>query len=297
MPVLPACSCLSCPAHTPPIQAQEPTTTRCGTYPSSSITDAQWRVIEPLLPAAGNAGGRGGRPEKHHRRRILDAIFYLIRGGIAWRQLPREFPPFPTVYGFFRRWVKSGTWIRLHDALRDLVRLHAGRDPQPTAAVIDSASVRAADTVPGISRGYDAGKKVNGRKRHIAVDTAGLLLAVVVTMAGIQDRDGGARLLALLRERFSTVTLVWADGGYAGRLVIWAKKVLSLTVQVVKRTDDLAGFKILPRRWVVERTFGWISKHRRCVRDYETLPEHHETMVYISMIMVMSRRLARTGDW
>ena len=138
---------------------------------------------------------------------------------------------------------------------------------------------------------------MNGRKRHIAVDTAGLLLAVVVTMAGIQDRDGGARLLALLRERFSTVTLVWADGGYAGRLVIWAKKVLSLTVQVVKRTDDLAGFKILPRRWVVERTFGWISKHRRCVRDYETLPEHHETMVYISMIMVMSRRLARTGDW
>ena len=137
----------------------------------------------------------------------------------------------------------------------------------------------------------------NGRKRHIAVDTGGLLLAVLVTMAGIQDRDGGHRLLAPLRERFSTVTLVWADGGYAGRLVTWAKNVLALSVQVVKRTDDLAGFRVLPRRWVVERTFGWISKHRRCVRDYETLPEHHEAMVYISMIMVMSRRLARTGDW
>jgi transposase len=228
---------------------------------------------------------------------ILDAIFYVVRGGISWRQLPKDFPPHQTVYGFFRRWVRSVAWQHLHDALRDLVGLHAGRDPLPTAAVIDSASVRGSDTVPGTSRGYDAGKKVNGRKRHIAVDTAGLLLAVVVTMAGIQDRDGGARLLALPRERFSTVTLVWADGGYAGRLVIWARKVLTLTVQVVKRTDDLAGFKVLPRRWVVERTFGWISKHRRCVRDYETLPEHHETMVYISMIMIMSRRLARTGDW
>lgn len=295
MPVLPVCSCLSCPVHdaSPPADPGP----RCAVYPSSSITDAQWRVLEPLLPAPGNTTGKGGAPEKHPRRLILDAIFYVVRGGIAWRQLPNDFPPHQTVYGFFRRWVRSVAWQHLHDALRDLVRLHAGRDPLPTAAVIDSASVRGSDTVPGTSRGYDAGKKVNGRKRHIAVDTAGLLLAVVVTMASIQDRDGGVRLLTLLRERFSTVTLVWVDGGYAGRLVIWAKKVLALTVEVVKRTDDLAGFKVLPRRWVVERTFGWISKHRRCVRDYETLPEHHETMVYISMIMVTSRRLARTGDW
>jgi len=266
-------------------------------YPASSITDAQWRVLEPLLPPPGNTGGRGGRNEKHDRRRVLDAIFYLVRGGIAWRALPREFPPYQTVYGFFRRWAKAGLWLVVHDMLRDLVRLHAGRDPQPTAAVIDSASVRGADTVPNVSRGYDAGKKVNGRKRHIAVDTGGLLLVVLVTMAGIQDRDGGLRLLALLRERFSTITHVWADGGYAGRLIVFAKKVLAFTVEVVKRTDDLAGFKVLPRRWVVERTFAWISKHRRCVRDYETLPEHHETMVHIAMIMVMSRRLARTGDW
>jgi transposase len=266
-------------------------------YPSSSITDAQWRVLEPLLPAPGNTTGKGGCPEKHPRRVILDAIFYLVRGGIAWRQLPKDFPPHQTVYGFFSRWVKSDAWQRLHDALRDLVRLHDGRDPLPTAAVIDSASVRGADTVPGTSRGYDAGKSVNGRKRHIAVDTSGLLLAVVVTMAGIQDRDGGLRLLMLLRERFSTLTLVWADGGYAGRLVIWAQRVLTLTVTVVKRSDDAKGFVVLPRRWVVERTFGWISKNRRCVRDYETLPEHHEAMVQLSMIMLMSRRLARTGDW
>jgi transposase len=295
MPVLPVCLCLSCPIHDAAVAASAGR--RCLVYPSSSITDAQWRVLEPLLPAPGNTTGKGGCPERHPRRVILDAIFYLVRGGIAWRQLPTDFPPYQTVYGFFRRWVKSDAWQRLHDALRDLARVYAGRDPQPTAAVIDSVSVRGADTVPGISRGYDAGKSVNGRKRHIAVDTGGLLLAVLVTTAGIQDRDGGLRLLALLRERFSTITSVWADAGYAGRLVVWTQRVLTLTVQIVKRSDDIKGFVVLPRRWVVERTFAWISKNRRCVRDYETLPEHHEAMVQLSMIMLMSRRLARTGDW
>src|SRR3954471_1441976 len=291
MSVSPVCSCLSCPTHA------ESRPTACGFYPSSSMTDAQWALLEPLLPPPGNAGGRGGRSEKHPRRRVLDAIFYLVRGGIAWAALPAEFPPAKTVYGIFRRWTAAGVWARLHDALRDRVRIRAGRHPLPTAAVIDSASIRGADTVPARSRGYDAGKKVNGRKRHIAVDTGGLLLAVVVTIAGIQDRDAAHRLLTGLRGRFSTVGLVWADGGYAGRLVIWARKVLALTVEVVKRTDDVKGFAVLPRRWVVERTFAWISKFRRCVRDYETLPAHHEAMVHISMIMTMSRRLARTGDW
>ena len=159
--------------------------------------------------------------------------------------------------------------------------------------MIDSASIRAADTVPARSRGYDAGKRVNGRKRHLAVDTSGLLLAVVVTIAGLQDRDGACPLLAALRARFSTITLVWADGGYAGRLVAWARAVLGFAVTIVKRTDDLTGFRVIPRRWVGERTLAWISKHRRCVRDYETLPEHSEAMVYIAMIMTMSRRLAR----
>ena len=293
MSVSPACSCVSCPAHPATMSGS----VSCGFYPSSSMTDAQWAVLEPLLPPPASAAGRGGRPEKHPRRLVLDAIFYLVRGGIAWAQLPAGFPPYKTVYGAFRRWARQGVWRQVHDALRDLVRVYEGRDPCPTAAVIDSQSVRGADTVPGVSRGYDAGKKVNGRKRHIAVDTGGLLLAVVVTMAGIQDRDGGHRLLADLRARFHTIRLIWADGGYAGRLVTWASTVLSLTVQVVKRTDDVTGFHVLPRRWVVERTYAWISKHRRCVRDYETLPAHHEAMVHISMIMTMSRRLARTGDW
>jgi transposase len=291
VPSSPACTCLSCPAH------DRGPNTPCRVYPTSSITDAQWAVLQPLLPPPGNTAGRGGRAEKHPRRLVLDAIFYLVRGGIAWAALPNDFPPHQTVYGLFGRWARGGAWQHIHDALRDLVRVHEGRDPLPTAAIIDSQSVRGADTVPGATRGYDAGKKINGRKRHIAVDTGGLLLAVVVTIAGIQDRDAAHRLLTQLRGRFSTISLVWADGGYAGRLVIWARKVLALTVEVVKRTDDVKGFAVLPRRWVVERTFAWISKFRRCVRDYETLPAHHEAMVHISMIMTMSRRLARTGDW
>lgn len=296
MPVLPACSCLSCPSHASVVRAGEAgegTRRSCGVYPSS-MTDAQWRVLAPVLPPPGNTAGRGGRGEKHDRRRVLDAIFYVVRGGIAWAALPKEFPPYQTVYGFFRRWARAGLWQQIHDVLRDLLRAAAGRDPQPSAAVIDSASVRGADTVPVASRGYDSGKKVNGRKRHIAVDTNGLLLVVLVTMAGIQDRDGGLRLLALLREKFSTIAHVWADGGYAGRLVTFARQVLAFGVEVVKRTDDLTGFQVLPRRWVVERTFAWISKHRRTVRDYETLPQHHEAMIYIAMIATMTRRLAQT---
>ena len=288
MPSSLTCSCPSCPAH------QQGPGSPCEVYPSSSVTDAQWAILEPMLPPPGNTSGRGGRPEKHPRRLILDAVFYLVRGGVAWRQLPADFPPAMTVYDTFRRWVRAGAWQRVNDALRDRLRVRCGRNAQPSAAVIDSQSVKGADTVPAASRGYDAGKKTNGRKRHIAVDTTGLLLAVVVTVASIQDRDGACRLLAQLRARFSTITLVWADGGYSGRLVLWAKTVLSLGIQVVKRTDDTTGFVVIPRRWVVERTFGWITKHRRCVRDYETLPENHEAMVYIAMIMTMSRRLART---
>lgn len=267
----------------------------CAVYPSSSVSDAQWAQLAPLLPPPGNTGGKGGRPEKYCRREVLDSIFYVVRGGIAWRQLPAEFPPAMTVYTIFARWVRAGVWQRIHDALRDRLRVGDGRHPLPTAAIIDSQSVPGADTVPGASRGYDAGKKTNGRKRHIAVDTNGLLLAVVVTMAGIQDRDGAFRLLAALRARFSTIEHVWADGGYSGRLLGWAKDVLALTVQVIKRSDDTTGFTVLPRRWVVERTFAWLCKHRRCVRDYETRPDHHEAMVYIATIMTTSRRLARTA--
>ncbi|MEV4125137.1 IS5 family transposase, partial [Nocardia sp. NPDC049707] len=181
-------------------------------YPSST-TDRQWAVLEPLLPPPGNRGGKGGRPELHCRRAVLDAIFYVVRGGIAWGMLPSEFPPVKTVYDIYRRWVAAGAWQRINDTLRDRIRAAEGRGPMPTAAIIDSQSVRGADTVHRDTRGYDAGKKTNGRKRHLAVDTTGLLLVVVVTVASIQDRDGAIRLLAAMRAKFSTITLLWADGG------------------------------------------------------------------------------------
>jgi transposase len=234
---------------------------------------------------------------EHDLRAVLDAIGYVSRYGIEWRALPVDFPPWEAVYAFFERWSARGLPQRLVDRLRGRLRVALGRAELPTAGSIDSQSVKAADTVGAASRGFDAGKKINGRKRHLAVDTLGLVLAVVVTAASVQDRDGAYRLLALLRERFSTITLVWADGGYAGRLVTWAHQVLALTLSIVKRSDDTSGFVVLPRRWVVERTFGWLLRYRRLVRDYERRPDHHEAMVLWASVAIMTRQLdrARSG--
>jgi putative transposase len=259
-------------------------------YPSS-LTDAEWAVVQPLIRRP--AMPQGGRPPKHPLRQILDAIRYLVCTGCAWRLLPHDFPPPGTVYWWFAKWAADGTLARLHDALRERVRVAAGRRPAPSAAIIDSQSVRAADTVGKPSRGWDAGKKVNGRKRHLAVDTLGLLLVVLVTAASTQDRDAGRALLWRLRASYRGIGLVWADGGYAGRLVAWAAAVLHLVVEIVRKRPGQSTFEVLPRRWVVERTFAWISKHRRCVRDYERLPAHHAAMVTWAMIAVMTRRLAR----
>jgi len=196
------------------------------------------------------------------------------------------------VYGYFAAWRDDGTLARLHDALRAQVRAAAGRDAEPTAAVIDSQSVRAADTVPKASRGWDNAKKVNGRKRHIAVDTTGLLLAVVITAASVQDRDAARPLLWNTHRACRGVRLVWADAGYhAGKLTTWAQ-ALNMTLQIVAKRDRHA-FAVLPRRWVVERTFAWISKHRRTTRDYEHLPASHEAMILWAMIALMAHRLAQ----
>lgn len=261
-------------------------------YPSDT-TDAQWVLIDPLLPDPVWAAGRGGRPEEHCRRAIVDAIFYVVDNGIKWRALPGDFPPWSTVYNFFADWQAAGITADLLDTLRGRVRVAEGRAATPTAAVIDSQSVKAAETVWRTSRGFDAGKKINGTKRHIAVDTLGLLICVLVTAANIQDRDGARPLLQKLTQACQRIRLVWADGGYAGKLVDWARETLRLTVQIVKRTDDMTGFVVLPRRWVVERSLAWITRHRRCARDYEGLPAHHEAMVCWAMIRIMSQRLAR----
>jgi transposase len=256
------------------------------------MSDAEWAVTEPALPGPAWRRGRGGRPAGHCRRDIVDAIRYLVKEGIQWRAMPADFPPWSTVYDCLAGWEKSGATAALHDQLRGQCRVAAGRSPEPTAAVIDSQSVKAAETVAAASRGFDAGKKINGRKRHIAVDVLGLLLVILVTAASAQDRDAARALLWRLRASFRTITLAWADGGYAGKLLPWAQANLKLTVEVVKRTAAHA-FVVLRRRWVVERTFAWITRSRRTVRDYERLPEHHATMVRWSMIIIMTRRLAR----
>jgi transposase len=266
---------------------------RARRYPSDT-TDAQWAVIDPLLPDPAWLTGSGGRRERHCRRAIVDAIFYVVDNGIKWRALPVDFPPWSTVYNYFAAWEAAGITQAVLDGLRDRVRLRAGRIAQPTAAIIDSASVKAAETVGAATKGYDAGKKTKGRKRHIAVDTLGLLLCVLVTAASVQDRDGARPLLDQLAASFRRTRLVWADGGYAGKLVDWARTSLRITLQIVKRSDDANGFVVLPRRWVVERTLAWIAGHRRCVRDYERLPAHHEAMVRWTMIRITSRRLTNT---
>ena len=209
--------------------------------------------------------------------------------------MPADFPAWDAVYRFFRRWRAQGLTGFSHDRLRRGCRLAAGRDPEPSAGVIDSQSLRAAESVAKNERGYDAGKRINGTKRHIAVDTIGLLLAVVVTAAGVQDRDGAMPLLEQLRAACLRIALVWADSAYAGALIDWARRHVDLTLQIVRRTDDMSGFVVLARRWVVERTLAWITRRRRCVRDYERLHENHEAMTQWAMILVMTRRLGRQG--
>ncbi|MFF0001532.1 IS5 family transposase [Streptomyces avermitilis] len=258
----------------------------------SDLTEAEWQVLQPLLPVPAWLQGRGGRPEGYCHRVMLNAVRYVVDNGVKWVNLPCDFPPFRRVHAFARRWQVTGLLAELHDRLRDKVRQKEGRDVDPTAAIVDSQSVRAAANIPGSTTGWDGGKRVGGRKRHLVVDCLGLVLAVAVTAANVQDRDAAVPLLERLRRLYFSVRLVWADGGYAGRLVDWAAENLHLTLEIVKRSDDTTGFVVLPRRWVVERTLSWLMRSRRLVRDYETLPAMHEAMVLWSMTMLMSGRLA-----
>jgi transposase len=264
---------------------------------TTDMSDEEWQVIKPLMPWPAWLHGNGGRPEKYCRRLIMDAIRYVVDNGCKWRNLPADFlVPWRTVHAIFTRWWQDGDLYALHNDLREQIRIAEGREPEPSAGIIDSQSLRAAETVAAGSRGYDAAKKVQGRKRHVIVDTLGLLLVVIVTAAGVQDRDGAKPALERLRDWYERISLIWADSAYAGKLVPWAKKHLRLALEIVKRSDDVSGFVVLPRRWVVERTLSWISQRRRCVRDYERLSEHHEAMVLWAMIILMGRRLARSAS-
>ena len=255
-------------------------------YPSD-LTDEEWSLIASMVPVK-----TGGRPAIHSRRRIVDAILYVNRTGCAWRMMPHDFPPWDTVYWYFQRWNADGTTDRIHDALRAAVRDAAGRDPMASAGIVDAQSVKGADTVGRGSRGYDAGKKTNGRKRHIVVDTTGLLVAVLVTAASMQDRDGGRLVLAKARMAMPSIARVWADGGYAGQLVDFARQRLQVTLQIVRKPKGQHTFEALPRRWVVERTLSWLVRCRRLGHDYERLPAHAESMVKLSMTGLMARRLS-----
>jgi len=259
-------------------------------YPTD-LSNAEWQKIEPLIPKPKT---NRGRKRQHPILEILNAIFYLLRTGCAWRMLPHDFPPWKTVYHYFRLWRKDGVWAHINAALRIELREADDREPEPSAAILDSQSVKMSD-VKGV-RGYDAGKKVNGRKRHILVDTLGLLLMVIVHAADIQDRDGAKLVLEKVRERFSRLRLIWADGGYTGKLIDWVKDTCNWVLEIVRRDPNTKGFQVLPRRWVVERTFGWLSQYRRLSRDYEVLTETSEAMIYAAMIHLMVRRLVRQAQ-
>jgi transposase len=256
-------------------------------YPSDT-SDEQWELIEPLLPEVMS----GGRPERHPRRAVVDAILYVVRTGCAWRQLPGDFPPWQTVYWYFNRWEQAKVTEKILPVVRGQLRVQEGREPEPSAGLIDSQSVRGADTVGRDSRGYDAGKKINGRKRFIVTDTLGLLLCVVVLSAGVQDRDGAKPVLLDTYLR-TPVRFVFADGAFAGRLLDWAHTILASTLHIVRKPADQRGFAVIPRRWAIERTFGWLTAHRRLARDYERNPAVSEAMIRWAAINTITRRISR----
>jgi putative transposase len=269
--------------------------TRARRYPSD-LTDGQWAALEPLLPVMLCDTPLGGRPERHRRRTMVDALLYVLDTGCKWRSLPGDFPPWKTVYSLFARWAADGVLAALAGLLRARVRQAEGREAEPSAGVVDAQSVqRCAEGTTG-AVGYDRFKKVTGCKRHVLTDTGGLLIAVVVTPAGVQDRAGAALLLKAARAAGRTrLAHVWADQGYSGLWRHWAQRELGVTVEVVAQHPAQQGFKVLPRRWVVERTHAWITRRRRCARDYERLPAHHAAWTCLAAIFQMDRRLARAA--
>lgn len=264
-------------------------------YPTD-LSDARWALLEPVLTRwrEGRAqAGLGLSRPVHDLREIVNAILYVNRAGCAWALLPHDFPPYKTVYGYYAAWQCEGVTQELHDLLRAQVRRQEGRAPEPTAMIIDARTVPTSSNVAEADQGYDAGKRTKGRKQHIAIDTLGLLLAVVVTAASVQDTNGGKHVVDEVAAAHPSVSTGWVDSGYKTKFLEHAAAA-GITLEVVSKQEGQKGFAVLPRRWVVERTLGWLVLHRRLVRDYETLPERSTTMIHWVMIDNMSRRL--TGE-
>ena len=259
--------------------------TRTVSYPTD-LSDGEWNLLRPSVDIRAQLGA----PRVVCLRCIMNALFYINKTGCQWEMLPRDFPPSSTVYWYFRKWLEDGTWQRINDELRRKVRLGFEKSDEPSAAIIDSQSVKTTE-VGGDDIGFDANKKVTGRKRHIAVDTLGLLLVVAVTAASLQDANSATTIGERMRGRFPNMKKIWVDAGYKEQFVAWFKDNCNWIVEIVTRRKDAVGFEVQPHRWLVERTLAWFNLCRRLSKDYEYYPETSEAMVYLASIRLMLRRL------